>query len=358
MPQNSPRLNLPYLQPAQAQKHVTHNEALRTLDLIVQLSLMSMDANTPPAAPDQGEIHALGSTPVGDWSGQANKLAAWLDNAWHFVTPDTGWQAWDRGTGTMRVWDGSLWIEPPISTQNLSSVGVATGADSTNRLAVRSPATLLTHEGGGHQLKINKAGASDTASLLFQSNWTGHAEMGLSGDTDFSIKVSPDGGSWAEALCINATTGTATGTAVQNSASDITPGRLMRADYGYGPGNLLGSVSESGGTPTGAVMERGSSVNGDYVRFADGTQICSAALGGVTCNTATGALFAGNMTTWTFPVAFAPGTTPALSGSGGTINRFASFDTPSETQVTCQILSALSDATPIAPSVMAVGRWF
>ena len=38
--------------------------------------------------------------------------------------------------------------------------------------------------------------------------------------------------------------------------------------------NLVGTVSQSGGVPTGAVVERGSNANGEYVRFADGTQIC------------------------------------------------------------------------------------
>lgn len=39
--------------------------------------------------------------------------------------------------------------------------------------------------------------------------------------------------------------------------------------------NILGTVSQSGGVPTGAVVERGSNANGEYVRFADGTQICT-----------------------------------------------------------------------------------
>ena len=75
MSQNSPRLNLPFIQPSQAQKHVTHNEALRHLDLVVQLSLIATDAVTPPATPAQGDIHALGAAPTGDWAGQGGKLA-------------------------------------------------------------------------------------------------------------------------------------------------------------------------------------------------------------------------------------------------------------------------------------------
>ncbi|KIC37098.1 hypothetical protein RA27_21710 [Ruegeria sp. ANG-R] len=358
MPQNSPRLNLPYLQPAQAQKHVTHNDALRALDLVVQLRVASVDATLPPAAPDQGETYALGGTPTGAWAGQAGKLAAWLDNGWYFLMPGLGWRAWDQSAGQLKVWDGSNWINPPVNMQNLSGVGIATGSDNTNRLSVRSPATLLTHEGSGHQLKINKAGAGDTASLLFQSNWTGHAEMGLSGNTDFSIKVSPDGGNWVEALRFNATTGTAHGAAVQNSADDTTSGRLMRADYGYGPGNLLGTVSENSGVPSGAVIERGSTANGDYTRFADGTQICTATLAAVGCTTATGTLFASDTAAWAFPIAFASGSTPVLSGNGGGIGRFMGFDAPSETQVSFQVMAASSDAATLAPKAIAIGRWF
>ncbi|WP_170326668.1 DUF2793 domain-containing protein [Ruegeria arenilitoris] len=358
MSQNSPRLNLPFLQPSQAQKHVTHNEALRQLDLITQLSVATTNASTPPAVPDQGEVHALGPSPTGDWTGQAGKLAAWLDNAWHFVTPGMGWRAWDESAGQIVIWDGSAWINPPVATQNLDGVGIATGYDSTNRLSVRSPATLLSHDGGGHQLKINKANAGDTASLLFQSNWTGHAEMGLSGDTGFAIKVSPDGSSWTDALSFDPATGAASGAAVQTSADDTTAGRLMRADFGYGPGNLLGVVAQSGGSPTGGVIERGSNANGDYVRFADGTQICAVSLTAMDCTNTEGALFASNAVVWDFPVAFAVGSTVAVSGSGGATTRFMGLDAPTDTQVQFKVLSTAIDATALAPTATAIGRWF
>ncbi len=356
MSQNSPRLNLPFLQPSQAQKHVTHNEALRELDLVVQLTVATVDATTPPPAPEQGEIHALGATPGGDWSGHGGELAAWLDNAWRFVSPQPGWRAWDLASAQSKIWDGNAWVTPPIATQNLDGLGVATSYDSTNRLSVRSPATLLSHDGGGHQLKINKSGASETASLLFQSNWTGHAEMGLSGSTGFSIKVSPDGGTWTEALSFDPATGHAAGSAVQSSPDDTTSGRLMRADYGYGPGNLLGTVSEAAGTPTGAVIERGSSATGDYVRFADGTQICTATLPATDCTNVEGALFASATATWAFPATFAD--TPAISGDGGALARFVGFDTPSGSQAAYKVLSATSDSTTVSPTAIAVGRWF
>ncbi len=240
----------------------------------------------------------------------------------------------------MQVWDGNAWVDPPIATKDLDGVGIATGYDSTNRLSVRSQATLLSHDGTGHQLKINKASASDTASLLFQSNWTGHAEMGLSGNNGFAIKLSPDGGSWTDALSFDPSTGAASGAAVQACADDTTTGRLMRADFGYGPGNLLGTVSESGGTPTGAVIERGSTSNGEFVRNADG------------------ALFASNAAIWDFPAAFATGAPVAISGSRGASNRFVAFDGPTETEVEFKVLATANDATTLIPSAIAVGRWF
>lgn len=358
MSQHTPRLNLPFLQPSQAQKHVTHNEALRHLDLVVQLSVVALEQTVPPTAPDQGATYGLGSSPTGDWAGQSGNLAAWLDNAWYFFAPAAGWRVWDQSAAVLKVWDQGTWIVPAIETANLAGVGVATGYDPTNRLSVRSPATLLSHDGGGHQLKINKANASDTASLLFQSNWAGHAELGLSGGTDFAIKVSPDGGSWTEVLRADAAAGVLTGSAVQSNPDDVSPGRLMRADYGYCPGNLLGSVNQSGGAPTGAVIERGATADGEYVRFADGTQICTVNPTAVSCTTGSGALFASAQNTWTFPADFAAGSTPVLSGSGNTIGRFVSFGISSETQVDWQVLSANFDTAGVTPSLMAVGRWF
>lgn len=193
--QTSPILSLPYLMPSQAQKHVTHNEALQMLDALVQLRVAAFDAETPPADPAPGDTWALGATPTGAWAGQAGRLAIWQGEGWLFLAPQPGWRAWGLAEEELRHWDGSAWRQPP-------HLGLNTSADASNRLAVAAPATLLTHDGAGHQLKINKAAAPDTGALLFQSGWSGRAEMGLLGDDDFSIKVSSDGSSWTEALRI------------------------------------------------------------------------------------------------------------------------------------------------------------
>ena len=49
----------------------------------------------------------------------------------------------------------------------------------------------------------------------------------------------------------------------------------LQAAGAYAKGNILGAVSQTGGVPTGAVIERGSNVQGEFVKFADGTMICT-----------------------------------------------------------------------------------
>lgn len=235
-PERTSRLSLPRMLPEQAQKHVTHNEALLRLDALVQLSVAGFGALTPPALPVEGAVHALGAAPTGAWAGQGGSLAQWTGTAWLFTAPAEGWLAHDATEGGLRQWRAGDW-QPLFD--GLAMLGIATAADATNRLAVSAPASLFTHAGAGHQMKLNKAAAGDTASLLFQNGFSGRAEMGLAGSDDFSVKVSPDGSGWTEALRVTRTTGqvqlpagavitgSVSGTAVQASAADTTAGRLM-----------------------------------------------------------------------------------------------------------------------------------
>ena len=205
MPDTSALLGLPYLLPSQAQKHVTHNTALRLLDLLVQTGFDGIDSETPPAVPAEGETHALGAAPTGDWAGQASRIATFGDGAWMFLDPQTGWRAWDKAAALLRVWDGGAWVA--VQKDQVDQLGVNASADATNRLTVSAPATLLTNAGAGHQLKINKAGAGDTASLLMQSGWSGRAEIGLVGTDDLAVKVSDDGVTFRTAFSAAAASG-------------------------------------------------------------------------------------------------------------------------------------------------------
>jgi len=268
-------LTMPYIQGGQAQKHITHNDAIRTLDTVVQLSVVDQ-ASTPPTTPLDGARYIVGPSASGDFVGRDGQIALHEAGGWTFVAPLPGWIAFDQTSGGHITFDGSMWASLSTGGGIVAQLGVNTAADATNKLAVSADAVLLTHDtGGGHQLKINKATIADSASLLFQTGYSGRAEFGTTGNDGFSIKLSGDGATWIDALSFDPTTGAASGASIQQSADDITAGRLALAQHVYGPGNLLGTVSQTAGQPTGAVVERGNNAQGTYVRFADGTQICT-----------------------------------------------------------------------------------
>ena len=205
---NTPNLGLPYIMAAQAQKHVTHNDAIRSLDALVQLTVLDRDLAAPPGVPVDGSRYIVAASPAGGWAGQAGKIAAFQDGAWAFFTPREGWLAWVGDEDVLCVWDGTAWITAGGGSVNPTPlVGVNTTADATNRLSVKAAATLLDNAGAGHQLKLNKAATANTASLLLQTAYAGRAELGLAGDDDFHVKVSADGASWHEAIVIDRATG-------------------------------------------------------------------------------------------------------------------------------------------------------
>jgi len=109
MPDFTPNLELPFIMPAQAQKHVTHNEAIELLDMIVQLTLESTGATSPPVSPQEGQSWALGQQPSGGWAGQGGAIAAWRGGGWIFVTPRDGWMAWVKNDAELHVSTGSVW---------------------------------------------------------------------------------------------------------------------------------------------------------------------------------------------------------------------------------------------------------
>jgi hypothetical protein len=214
------RLSLPFIMAGQALKHITHNDALNRLDALVQPVVESTALATPPVSPLPGEAWIVPGGATGAWAGHSGEIAAWQDGAWSFFDPAEGWQVFDRASDALLIFSGSAWIAVAATGAGLPRLGVNASADATNRLAVASAATLLTHDGAGHQLKLNKASGGDTASLLFQSNWSGRAEMGLMGDNHWRIKVSPDGSAWSDALAVDASTNAVSVTGVLRPVSD------------------------------------------------------------------------------------------------------------------------------------------
>ena len=129
----------------------------------------------------------------------------------------------------------------------------------------------------------------------------------------------------------------------------------LTADKAYRRGNILGTVSQAAGVPTGALIERGSNGNGEYVRYADGTQICLSPLLTPTANVASGSLFRSAPVSQPFPAVFAA--TPHGFGHAGADGGW----------VNAQVASATGGWTSVAWATFqggvfvrlgAIGRWF
>ncbi len=219
--------------------------------------MLDRDLASPPTDPSDGDAYLVAPSATGDWAGHEGRIAVW-NGGWHYHEPREGWLAWVADEDILLIHDGSAWQPFTSGAQTFleltdtpadfagqagrmvrvnaaedalefadapqggitslnpadgGKVGVNTTADDTNRLAVKSDAVLFSHDdatgsgSGDMRAKLNKAGEGNTASFLFQDNWSGRAEFGLTGDDDFHLKVSADGSAWRESMIANRQTG-------------------------------------------------------------------------------------------------------------------------------------------------------
>ena len=224
----TPNLKLPFLDPNQNQKSVTHNAALTVLDALVNLHVASTTLQAPPAAPNDGQCWIIASGATGAWAGKDLDVAAWQDGAWTFYAPNPGFIAYVDALGAALLWNGSAWVSLLGTSLVLAMLGIGTAADAGNPLSARLNAALFaavpttaTPAGTGDvRVKLSKQAPGNTASLLFQDAYSGRAEVGLAGDDDFHFKVSPDGSTFYDAIVVAAAGG---GTAFLATPSHPSP---------------------------------------------------------------------------------------------------------------------------------------
>jgi hypothetical protein len=105
----TPRLGLPFLAAGQAQKEVTHNEALALADAAICPAVQALGLDAPPASPTPGQCWIVGAAPTGAWTGQAQALAIWTSGGWRFVPAIEGMQVWLLPERVWAVRDGGIW---------------------------------------------------------------------------------------------------------------------------------------------------------------------------------------------------------------------------------------------------------
>jgi hypothetical protein len=298
---DSPNLALPFIEGGELLPDVTLNEALRLIDTLVQLAVLDRDLNAPPGSPTEGQrwIVKASPSPTGAWAGHGDHVAAWQDGGWVFSVPKAGWLAYVADEGAMVAWSGTAWaaaldvIAGITTLQNLSLLGVGTTADSTNPFSAKLNNALWTAktvaEGGDGNLryKMSKESAAKTLSLLLQDNFSGRAEVGLTGDDNLHVKVSADGSTWLDAVTIDKSTAKLT------LGTGFTDQTATRAQVAAAPFDALAfngmqingnvDVSQELGT-TGATLASGTAkyiadmVEAQYVHGAGTAVVTSAQL--------------------------------------------------------------------------------
>jgi len=247
------------------------------------------------------------------------------------------------------------------------------GIGSDGQLAV-----YLNDSVAVYYVEVDTGGATQNAKLTALAGLSGGADrlpyfngantMAQSTFTAFGRSLVDDANAGAARTTLGL--GTAATATVTTSATDTTAGRVLTTGAGpaqaFRRGNILGTVSQSGGVPTGAIIQRGSNANGEFVRFADGTLICT-----ITNATFSYATEAAVEFVWTYPSVFA--VAPALCGlwrnavgaAPGTSEMGpVSAPTPSATNATVRVNRIVGTTdftigdTLTGVRLTAIGRWY
>ena len=199
----TPRLSLPLIAPSQAQKHVTHNEALMAVDAALALHLDGIAMVEPPETPASGSAFGIGEDATGVWAGRDGCVAIADEGNWSFVTPSRGWQATVGDAAVPHIHDGSGWRQAYEAMMlNAPGLGIGATPDSQNAVVLRVSNILLEPSAAedGVRLKLNRPDTLSNASILLQTDYAGRAELKLGDGDGFEVKVSDDGASWKTCL--------------------------------------------------------------------------------------------------------------------------------------------------------------
>lgn len=154
------RHELPLLTTGQAQKDVTHNEALLAIDRQLCLTVTSRGASLPPPLPIADERHIVGPDAAGPWAGRSDAIARRDGAGWSFWVPVQGALAWIIDERQFAVFDGGWSSAWPVRGLDIDGRQVLAGMpvaiappsegsviDSEARTALAAVMTALRDQG-------------------------------------------------------------------------------------------------------------------------------------------------------------------------------------------------------------------
>lgn len=190
------RLALPLLQAAQAQKHVTVNEALMRLDGLINLVLVTRSATLPPTTVLDGQCFGVPAGAANEWAGHGDEVAIGANGGWAFVTPQAGWRAFILDEGRNALHDGVGWVAGALT---LSGHGAALSAGIAEIDHVVLPgATSITAAIIPSQAMVIGVSARVVSEIV--GTLTGWQLGNLGAPDRFGTGLGTSGGSWARGM--------------------------------------------------------------------------------------------------------------------------------------------------------------
>lgn len=128
----TPRFKFPLLFVSQAQKEITHNEALSAIDHLLHPTIVAQLSTPPSPLPaDAGKCWLVAATPTGAWSNSQGKLACWTGDGWRYHSPSEGMSVWDQQMSLRLLFRSGNWYTSAIIADPAGGSTVDAEARST-----------------------------------------------------------------------------------------------------------------------------------------------------------------------------------------------------------------------------------
>lgn len=134
MTDTTPRHLLPLLAAGQAQKEITHNEALMLIDMLIAGTVDGVGVNTPPDTRSIGQAWIVGPSPTADWVGHQHRLVAWMPGGWRSLALPPG--------AAVRDASGKLWLRGDSGWAGPATVAAPEGGGTVDTQARTAIAAL------------------------------------------------------------------------------------------------------------------------------------------------------------------------------------------------------------------------
>ena len=333
----TPITGMPEIAESQANKYITHNEALRRMEAL-SFRVLSRTTTAEPASPADGDSYIIPASATGaNWAGQDGNVGYYDGSVWHFVTAFEGLgDLWVMDEDRELRYDGTDWID-----------SAAFALDRANHTGTQ-PLSTISDAGTAAAADLARDGGTVVESDIVNTFTTRQVLESTSPEITF---IETDGAlnkkRWdvvaaGEKLLLQ--------TVNDDGSNQVAFLEFLRS----GAANFT-TMPQVGGDP---IVEEGSNSNGYYARFASGLQICTTGniplLGG-----ASGLV-------WNYPAAFVTdGTEPSITGSlrtgdsNATLWRFHFYNTTgTQTSVAkYDDTGAQYSGQYLVVLAQAIGRW-